>query len=224
MRIVPPDAGAELSAARRIRNAALRSFADHGVYATSMRRVARLAKVSVGLVQYYFKSKGGLRRAVDKFVLDLAMRALGKPVGEGSAEAVSTEIAAHIVELLRSHPHAVAYARRSLLEADRTSFVLFDTLFELVRSQLKELAARGLLRDDIDLDWAALHVIFVNVGPILLEPAVNRHFDHPLLSDEGLDRFQKNASALFLYGLYKHEPRTDTPGTSQEGARKERSS
>lgn len=203
MPIISPRAEAKLASTTGIRNAALRAFGDHGVSATSMRRVARLARVSVGLVQYYFKNKRGLRRAVDEFVLSLAIKVLGKPIAEGSAEAVTAEVSTRIVELIRSHPHAIAYASRSLLDGDRMSFVLFDTLFKLTRSQLQDLAARGLLRGDIDLDWAALHVIFVNGGPILLEPAVNRHLDHPLLSDEGLERFQKSATALFLRGLYK---------------------
>src|SRR5437899_7555139 len=71
----------DLTAVARIRNAALRHFAARGVAATSIRDVARAARVSPGLVQHHFHSKARLRRAVDEFVIRRALEAVGTPIG-----------------------------------------------------------------------------------------------------------------------------------------------
>src|SRR5262252_4469110 len=65
MAIAPSD----LTSAARIRDAALEAFSARGVAGTSIRDVAKAAAVSPGLVQHHFRSKAGLRRAVDDFVV-----------------------------------------------------------------------------------------------------------------------------------------------------------
>jgi AcrR family transcriptional regulator len=59
----------EPSSEERIRDAALKSLATHGVAATSLRMVAEAAGVSLGLVQHYFGTKAALVAAVDQYVL-----------------------------------------------------------------------------------------------------------------------------------------------------------
>ena len=56
----------DLTARARIRNAALRLFAQCGVERTSIRAIAREAGVSSGLVQHHFGTKGALRAACDE--------------------------------------------------------------------------------------------------------------------------------------------------------------
>ena len=69
----------DLTAAARIREAALRRFAERGVAATSIRDVAKAAGVSPGLVQHHFRSKARLRRAVADHVMRRAIEAFGAP-------------------------------------------------------------------------------------------------------------------------------------------------
>src|SRR5438034_2257948 len=100
---------ADLTAAARIRNAALRHFAARGVAATSIRDVARAARVSPGLVQHHFRAKARLRRAVDEFVIRRALEAFGIPISGGPPRAIALQLGSRIAEFIRANPDVFAY-------------------------------------------------------------------------------------------------------------------
>jgi AcrR family transcriptional regulator len=193
----------DLTAAARIREAALRQFAARGVAATSIRDVARAARVSPGLVQHHFRSKEGLRRAVERFVVQQATEAFGQPIAGGSPAETSTEIGGKISAFIRANPAMFAYIGRSLLEGDAAGLELCGGLLELARAQVDRLAREGLLRSDVDLEWVALHVVLIDVGAYLLEPGVSRYLGQPLLSEPGLERMERATAALFLKGIFR---------------------
>ena len=56
-------------AADPIIRAALRVFGEHGIDATSLREIARVAEVSPALIVHHFGSKQGLIAAVDEAAL-----------------------------------------------------------------------------------------------------------------------------------------------------------
>jgi AcrR family transcriptional regulator len=56
------------TAKARIRDAAIGCFAEHGIGATTARKVATAAGVSPGLVMHHFESMDGLRVACDEYV------------------------------------------------------------------------------------------------------------------------------------------------------------
>jgi AcrR family transcriptional regulator len=193
----------DLTALARIRRAALLSFARLGMAATTIRGVAAAAGVSPGLVQHHFRSKQGLRAAVDAYVLERASNAVTDAVQRSSPAEVAAGFAERIAEFIRSSPDLVAYARRALLEGDPSGLALFDSLVELARSELRRLAADGLLRSDLDLTWAALHIVLLSTAPVLLEAAVDRHLDQPFRSEDGVARWRDATSLLFSKGVYR---------------------
>jgi TetR/AcrR family transcriptional regulator, regulator of cefoperazone and chloramphenicol sensitivity len=197
----------DLTAAARIRDAALRLFAERGVAGTSIRDVARVAGVSAGLVQHHFRSKARLRRAVEEFVTRRATESFGRPIGGDSPSESSTRIGARISAFIRENPAAFTYIGRSLLEADAAALELLDRLLVLARAQLERLVAAGLLRPDVDLEWTALHVILIDVGAYLLEPALGRYLGESLLGEKGLKRMERATEALFLKGIYRLQGR-----------------
>ena len=192
----------ELTAYARIRRAALVSFAKLGIAATTIRGVAEAAGVSPGLVQHHFRSKEGLRAAVDAFVLERTSKAVADAAAGSSPAEVAEGFADRIAAFIRSSPQLVAYARRALLEGGPSGLALFDALVELSRSELDRLAAEGLLRSDVDLTWSALHIVLLSAAPVFLEAAVDRHLDQPLLSEEGITRWRDATTALVAGGLY----------------------
>jgi len=196
-------APSDLTGAARIREAALRAFATRGVAGTSIRDVARAAGVSPGLVQHHFRSKAGLRRAVDDFVMRRAIEAFGELVPGSSPAEDARELGARIAGFIRTNPPVFAYIGRSLLEGDAPGGELLERLLVLARAQVDQLADEKLLRLDLDRDWAALHVILINVGAFLVEPALRRHLGASLLSAEGLARMERATTALFLEGIYR---------------------
>src|SRR6195952_2112254 len=59
----------DLTAAARIRDAAIEQFGEHG-FSVGLRAIAAAAGVSAGLVIHHFGSKEGLRLACDDFIAE----------------------------------------------------------------------------------------------------------------------------------------------------------
>jgi len=64
----------DLTARARIREAAIRLFAEHGVEETAILDIAKEAGVSGGLIRHHFGSKEGLRVACDTYVFNELVR------------------------------------------------------------------------------------------------------------------------------------------------------
>jgi len=181
----------------RIRAAALERFARDGVAATSVRDVAAAAGVSPGLVQHYFPSKAALREAVDAHVTEVAEAALGVRPVEGD---VVEDIAERLTVLVADHFVELRYLGRGVAEGDEAAMAMFDKLVQLCRDQLAKFESEGLLREDLDLEWAALHTVLINLGTVLLEPGVSRQLRQPFLDEVQVRRWREATTALFVTG------------------------
>ncbi len=181
----------------RIIDAALESFARDGVAATSIRDVAAAAGVSPGLVQHYFPSKSALRTAVDEHVKEIAREALGVQEFEGD---VIEDLAERLTALVAEHFVALRYVARGVAESDAAAMAIFDTLTQLCRDQLAELQKRGMLRPDLDLDWAALHTVLINLGTVIMEPGVSDQLGKPFLTNRQVERWKVATTRLFVEG------------------------
>src|SRR5688500_16943078 len=69
-RPVDDPAFEDLTARARIRDAAIRLFAERGIAGTTVRDIAQQAGVSPGLLRHHFGSKDALREACDTYALD----------------------------------------------------------------------------------------------------------------------------------------------------------
>jgi len=181
----------------RIIDAALEGFARDGVAATSIRDVAAAASVSPGLVQHYFPSKSALRAAVDEHVKEIAREALGVQEFEGD---VIEDLAERLTALVAEHFVALRYVARGVAESDAAAMAIFDTLTQLCRDQLAELQKRGMLRPDLDLDWAALHTVLINLGTVIMEPGVSDQLGKPFLTNRQVERWKVATTKLFVEG------------------------
>ena len=191
---LPP---ATTSPYERIREAALEGFARDGVDATSIRGVAAAAGVSPGLVQHYFPTKVALRQTVDEYVTQVASAALAVRPVEGDAV---EDIATRLTTLVTEHFLALRYVARGVAEHDEAALAIFDTLTRLCREQLAKFQADGLLREDLDLDWAALHTVLINLGTVIMEPGVSRQLRRPFLDEHQVERWKRATTALFVAG------------------------
>lgn len=185
------------SPSERIREAALEGFARDGVDATSIRDVAAAAGVSPGLVQHYFPTKDALRRAVDEHVTQVASAALAvRPIDGDAVEDIATRLTA----LVSEHFLALRYVARGVAERDEAALAIFDTLTRLCREQLVKFQAESLLREDLDLDWAALHTVLINLGTVIMEPGVSGQLGRPFLDPSQVERWKQATTALFVAG------------------------
>ena len=189
----------------RIRAVALEGFARDGVNATSIRDVAAAAGVSPGLVQHYFPSKAALRTAVDEHVTEVARAALAVRNVERD---IIEDLADRLTALVADHFVALQYVARGVAERDEAAMAIFDTLTELCRDQLSKLQQDGMLRADLDLEWAALHTVLINLGTVILEPGVSRQLRHPFPAKRQVQRWKKATTALFVSGEIRGGDRT----------------
>lgn len=205
----------DLTAAARIRNAALEGFARDGVEATSIRDVARAAGVSAGLVQHHFKTKADLEQAVNEHVLRVAAEAYAgfeeETAGKGTEELLCG-IGDRITAFVRDHPSALLYVIRSAAAGEEAGLNIFDAFLTIIRGQVDQLAETGLLREEVDREWTALHVVIFNLATVLLEQAINRHLPAPFRDPEQLERWNAATSKLLTRGVLRPELDDDRPG------------
>ena len=76
----------DLTARARIREAAIRLFAEHGVEETAVLDIAKEAGVSGGLIRHHFGSKDGLRVACDTYVCSELVRFKVEALEKGKAD------------------------------------------------------------------------------------------------------------------------------------------
>ncbi|WP_167659901.1 TetR/AcrR family transcriptional regulator [Nocardia mangyaensis] len=194
----------DLTAAARIRNAALEGFALNGVAATSIRDVATRAGVSPGLVQHHFQNKDNLRKAVNDYVTRVGAEAIGgRESGTATEAEPAQDIGNRLTAWLQEHRLSLLYVIRAAAEGDDSALQIFDTFVEMGDSQLGRLADEGLLRENLDRRWAVLHVIIMNLATAMLEPAINRYLEAPLRDAKQLERWNRASTEMFRSGFFR---------------------
>jgi len=196
-----PVPATDLTTRARVRNAALELFATRGVKGTTIRHVARDAGVSPGLVQHHFKTKAGLRSAVDDHVVAIATGAFADLPDPREVDDPFRELGDRVTAVVTEHPSAMLYVARSVAEGDEAGIELFGALVELARTQLRQLRKARLIDRRHDLDWTALHFVVFNLGTLVFRPGVERALGEPFFTDEAIRRWNHAATDLFVRGL-----------------------
>lgn len=128
MTAVGEPAPEDLTAKARLRDAALRLFAERGIEATSVRDIANAAGVSGGLVRHHFGSKEALRDACDAYALAQLVRL--KEQAMSGAQAVGPEF------LPATQPVLLGYFVRSMLDGSPSSQEMFSEMVGLAEDWL----------------------------------------------------------------------------------------
>jgi AcrR family transcriptional regulator len=183
----------------KIRNAALSIFAAQGVGATSLREVAAAADVSIGLIQHHFGTKAGLVDAVDRHVTEVIRTTLGSGPGSVTVDDFGEQVTALLVQ----HTTVVDYLARALVEDTPFGSTIFHTLIEMGTARWERRAEEGLTRPGLDTTWAALNIVLLFFGTVLLRPHVDRLLGEALLSQEQLDRWGLAVKELMRRGQMK---------------------
>jgi AcrR family transcriptional regulator len=188
----------ESSNSERIREAALKGFAEEGVKATSIRDVAKAAGVSPGLVQHHYASKQALQEAVDQHVLAILLQAFTE-IPEGGAEFFK-EMGDQITAFVARQPLMMRYVARSIVEGEEASLRIFDAFVALSESHAERLRAEGFLREDADMLWVPLHLVMFNLACLLFEGALDRRLPAPFHTPEMLERWNRATTEMYMIG------------------------
>ena len=180
----------------QIRDIALSLFARHGVETTSLRQVSEAANVSIGLIQHHFGTKSRLVDAVDRHVTEVVQTTLASGPGAITVDDFGEQVTALLVE----HTAAVEYLARALVEDTPFGASIFNRLIEMGVERWERRAEQGVARPDLDNTWAALNMLLLFFGTVLLRPHVERHLSEPLLSPEQLTRWGHGVKELMRKG------------------------
>jgi AcrR family transcriptional regulator len=159
----------DLTAKARIRNTALELFAQHGEDRIALRTIAAEAGVTLGLVQHHFKTKAGLRDAVDQLVADHFASTLAQ-VPANATVAVRDEA---VRQMLRDNPPVVNYVRRALLDPSAERLHLLDVLVELTQQEVSKLRTSGRASVERRESAQVVTVLVRQMGELLLQPMVD---------------------------------------------------
>ncbi|MGB6247258.1 TetR/AcrR family transcriptional regulator [Gordonia sp. (in: high G+C Gram-positive bacteria)] len=171
--MIDPRAGdADLTAKAKIRNAALDLYAALGEDRVSMRAVAAAAGVTVGLVQHHFKTKDGLRKAVEELIVDYHRVAIAAAPTDGTPARVAAARDAAVREMLNQNPPVVNYMRRVLLDP-AVPQTLLTQLTELSRQEVVKMRDAGLASTRRSVADQTVGMMVRNVGELFLQPLVD---------------------------------------------------
>lgn len=220
-------ASEDLTARARIRDAALRLFAERGMDGATIRDIARAAGVSGGLVRHHFGSKDGLREACDSFALDQIMRIKEQVLLEGQLANMGFMSAAHPTVLL-----TYRYFARSLVDGSPAAEAMFDTMVELAEAWLTQHHPgeiddrRGFAAVLIAMEVGSLAMhrelsrslgadVFTPAGNLRLARARIDFYSQPLLSPDVAA--QARAAISYLQTQQPTAPEPGPTGASRDG-------
>lgn len=163
----------DLTAKARIRNAALALYADYGEDATSMRAIADAAGVTVGLVVHHFKTKDGLRDAVEQRIVGLFAQAINQTPIEGTAAAVAAARDAAVARMLADNPAVIGYLRRAVLDATGHRGRVLEMLTKLAAEQVATLRRAGVASREQRDSSQTIGVMVRQLGQLFLQPMVD---------------------------------------------------
>ncbi|SOX55495.1 TetR/AcrR family transcriptional regulator [Mycobacterium ahvazicum] len=153
---------ADLTAAARIRDAAIEQFGQHG-FGVGLRSIAEAAGVSAALVIHHFGSKDGLRKACDDFVAE--------EVRVSKSEAMQTnDPATWLGQLaeIESYAPMMAYLVRSMQSGGELAKKLWQQMIDNTEQYLDEGVRNGLIKPSRDPKARARYLGMNNGGAFLL--------------------------------------------------------
>jgi AcrR family transcriptional regulator len=179
----------DLTARARIREAALRHFADEGYERATIRGIARTAGVSPGLLRHHFGSKEQLRKACDDYVFE-TLRRINARLLEDPGDAAGT----------RTSQPFQRYIVRALADGSPTAGPIFDVMVTLTEQWLARADAARPDLPAVDLRIRAALVTAMGAGIPLLHEHLSRAIGTDMFGPEG-----ERLVALGLLDIYSHK-------------------
>src|SRR5215469_2500656 len=153
---------ADLTAAARIRDAAIEQFGRQG-FDVGLRTIAEAAGVSAALVIHHFGSKDGLRKACDDYIAE--------EVRSGKSEAMqSTDPATWFAQMaeIESYAPLMAYMVRSMQAGGELAKTLVHKMMDDAEVYLDDGVRNGLLKPSRDPRARAKYLSITGGGGFLL--------------------------------------------------------
>ncbi|BBX90748.1 putative transcriptional regulator, TetR family protein [Mycolicibacterium boenickei] len=142
-----------------------------------MRAIAAEAGVTLGLVQHHYKTKAGLREAVDQLVVDHFEAALAEVPDPGRPAELAAARDAAVRRMLEANPPVVDYVRRALLDPTGENLHLLGALVDLTAREVSALRRSGRASTKRRESIQIVAVLVRQMGEMLLAPLVDAVWD-----------------------------------------------
>lgn len=153
---------ADLTAAARIRDAAIEQFGQHG-FGVGLRAIAEAAGVSAALVIHHFGSKRGLRKACEDYIAETIR-------GTKSEALQSNEPATWFAQLAEIEEYAplMAYLVRSMQAGGDLANMLWRRMIDNAKEYMDEGVRAGTIKPSRDPEARARYLAITGGGGFLL--------------------------------------------------------
>lgn len=181
---------------------ALKLFAQNGFAAVGVRQIAEEAGVSIGLIRMHFGSKDGLRKELDRLVMqsvsDLYQGMLSHP-----GDNLLDHMVQDAVMFSNQDVDMLMYLRMALMENSPGAQEIAAELLKITESWISVFDEKGLLRANVDKKFAALFMTFNLVGPLMLEPFAQKMVGASMYDADVVERRNKILNQALTQGLIK---------------------
>lgn len=153
---------ADLTAAARIRDAAIEQFGEHG-FGVGLRAIAEAAGVSAALVIHHFGSKEGLRKACEDFIAE--------KIRNTKSEAIqSNDPATWFAQLAEIEDYAplMAYLVRSMQTGGDLANMMWRRMIDNAEGYMEEGVRAGRIKPSRDPQARAKYLAITGGGGFLL--------------------------------------------------------
>ncbi|MEV8516856.1 TetR family transcriptional regulator [Dactylosporangium sp. NPDC051484] len=186
----------DLTARARIRDAAIRLFAERGMDGTTVRDIAQQAGVSPGLLRHHFGSKEALREACDAYALERLVKVKEEFIVDGEVANAGFLPSAHPTMLL-----LYKYVTRSLLDGSTGTAALFDDMVAMAEQWVGK-HAPGVTGDS--RAYAAV-LVGMQSGLLAMHEHVSRALGVDVFTTEGYLRMAGAMADLYSHPLLDPE-------------------
>lgn len=200
------------TAAATIRDTAMELFAERGADAVTVRDIATAAGVSPALVIHHYKSKAGLREAVEERALETLTELLAGLAKSDGGTAETSSMAKMLAERLDDYPMLPAYLRRMLVDGGRPAERLFGRLYEMTVTTMRDYEAAGMLRPGDDDVARSAFLLTNDLGVIILRDQIAAVIGMDPLGPAGIARWTTQLMDAYTNGLFAQGKESARPG------------
>jgi AcrR family transcriptional regulator len=208
----------DLSPSARIRETALRLFAERGPRNTSLRTIAEASGVSLGALVHHYRGKDALEEAVQHSVLERMHAEI-----QAAVDAPSEPKSAHeaYYDFMERNPVISEYVRQLQIEGNDRGLAFFREGHESARELLLKLRAEGSARPFGDEEIGLLLFSILQGGHLWFRPMIEAILGESVLNPEIQRRFRNATLELFSTPLYiDKEPKT-TKASAASGVKRQ---
>jgi AcrR family transcriptional regulator len=197
-KILNVSSNEDRTTASRIRDAAVGIVGAQGWDRTTTRQIAAAASVPVGLVNYHFGSKDGLRQSCDDWVIERLAEDKGLILGAGPLPRLDT--------YLDEHPELrpiTEYIGQCMRTGGPVAESFFERMVEMTLQMMELAADTGSFRTYDDPYAAAVILVAFGAGASLFGGTIARLLGGANLLDKATyNRYARSSVEIFTHPLF----------------------